>query len=108
MRFQAEVCEAPIIGDSEYDGGGAAMQLRERGLFLCSTRVSLEHPFYNTDEGRRAFKSLQALPDGVHSAQDGKVMVTVSISLPDKFESMMEREDDRYERLSGTEPSSKD
>ena len=84
------------------------MKLRKRGLFLCSKRVSLEHPFYNTDQGKEAFRLLEAsgesLPNGMWVSPDGKVMVTVSIDLPDKFKSIMERESERYEQLSDEEP----
>lgn len=107
-RFQAWVCERPIVGDSEYDGGGSAMQLRERGLFLCSNRVTLEHPFYNSEEGRIAFDKLsddkRNKEKGLWLSKEGKVMVSVSINIPDKFESFMAREDDRFNRLHEEKP----
>jgi hypothetical protein len=101
------VCERPLVGDSEYDGGGEAMQLRERGLFLCSSRVTLEHPFYNSEGGRAVFDKIaaseKAKMECISVAPDGKVMVTAEIDLPDKFGTFMARENDRFERLSTEE-----
>ena len=84
------------------------MQLRGHGLFLCSNRVTLEHPFYNSPKGRLEFEKL----GGVHStendclwvAQDGTVMITASIEIPEKFESFLTREDDRYNQFGDVEP----
>ena len=84
------------------------MQLRERGLFLCSNRVTLEHPFYNSEEGRIAFDKLsddkRNKEKGLWLSKEGKVMVSVSINIPDKFESFMAREDDRFNRLHEEKP----
>ena len=102
--LKAWVCECPIIGDTEYDGGGEAMQLRGNGLFLCSNRVTLEHPYYNTSVGRRDFEEMKKhegkANDAVWLAEDGTVMVGVSIPIPDKFEGFLKREEERYNRLS--------
>lgn len=110
-RHMSLVSECPLIGDSTYDGGGEAMQLRERGLFLCSNRVILEHPYYNTDEGKQAFSKLSKAElsnmDGLELSADGIVIVSVSIPIPDKFDSFMTREQERYERLADTEPNQK-
>lgn len=99
------MCERPIIGDTEYDGGGSAMQLRGNGLFLCSNRVILEHPYYNTPIGREEFEEMNKTADVAGNgdlwvADNGTVMVGVSIPIPDKFESFLQREEDRYNRLS--------
>jgi hypothetical protein len=108
LQLQSWVCERPIIGDSEYDGGGEAMQLRERGLFLCSNRVTLEHPFYNSEEGRTVFEKMSETERSKQQvlwvSAEGKIMVTAAIDIPDKFESFMTREEDRYNRLSTEEP----
>jgi hypothetical protein len=83
------------------------MQLRERGLFLCSSRVTLEHPFYNSEDGRVVFDKIpdseKARMEGISVAPDGKVTVAIEIDLPDKFDSFMTRENDRFERLSTEE-----
>ena len=83
------------------------MQFRERGLFLCSNRVTLEHPFFNTDDGKYVFAKI---PDSekekmecISIEPDGTVMVTAEIGIPDKFESFMTRENDRFERLATDE-----
>lgn len=84
------------------------MQLRERGLFLCSNKVSLEHPFYNTEEGRAVFDKLsekeRSHKKGLGLSSEGRVMVSVEIDIPDKFEDFMTREEDRYNRLSSQQP----
>jgi hypothetical protein len=98
------VCERPIIGDTEYDGGGSAMQLRGNGLFLSSNRVTLEHPYYNSPDGKQTFQaikeSLLANNASLWMAADGTVMVSASIPIPNKFDAFMKREEERYNLLS--------
>ena len=43
--------------------------------------------------------------EGLELSADGVVMVSVSIPIPDKFDSFMTREQERYERLADTEPN---
>lgn len=97
------MAERPLVGDKTYDGGGDAMQLRERGLFLCSNRVVLEHPYYNSEIGRKEFASLsdaaKSEMKGIEQAPDGTVLVRATIPLPQKFTNFMEREQSRYEQL---------
>ena len=105
-RHLSLVCECPIVGDNEYDGGGAAMNLRERGLFLCSNKVTLEHPFYNDlKEGDKSI--LGKLPekeqDGLWLSKEGKVMVTASIEPPEKFDSFVSKENDRFAKVVSSE-----
>lgn len=97
----------PIVGDKEYDGGEDAMDLRGRGLFLCSNRVSLDHPYFNTEIGRIEWESL---PDDekwangmIRLSDDGDeriVQVSVSIDLPGKFESFLKSEEERANKFS--------
>jgi 23S rRNA pseudouridine1911/1915/1917 synthase len=109
-RHMAWVCETPIIGDNDYDGGGDAMSLRERGLFLCSNRVTLEHPYYNTEHGRAIWDAMsekERLADGgemifVNEADNDTIMVTASIELPSKFESFLAWEQQRVEKFEDT------
>ncbi len=79
------------------------MQLRGNGLFLCSNRVTLEHPYYNTPVGRTDFESLwnkdKFAREGLWKTEDGTVMVTVEIPIPDKFNSVMRREEERFNIL---------
>lgn len=105
-RHMAWVKNCPIIGDTTYDGGGDAMSLRGRGLFLCSNKVSLEHPYYNSPEGRREWESLpetEKWANGVISlSEDGStVQVHASIDLPNKFYNFLANEGERYEILGG-------
>jgi 23S rRNA-/tRNA-specific pseudouridylate synthase len=104
-RHMAWVCDSPIIGDGEYDGGTEyTMRFRERGLFLCSNRISLEHPFYNSKEGRPIWEGLdEEVKYGKHLwlSEANRVMVTASIELPDKFENLLEREEERFHKFEG-------
>lgn len=84
------------------------MNFRERGLFLCSNNVVLEHPYYNSEEGRKEFENLsdeaKSSMKGVEQTPDGTVLVRASIPLPEKFTNFMEHEQDRYERLQAQDP----
>ena len=97
------VCGRPLVGDDEYDGGMDAMALRDRGLFLCSNRVTLEHPFYNSDTGRKIWNGLDEEDrrgvDSVYLSSEGKVMVTASIDLPAKFDNFLTHEQSRAEKF---------
>jgi hypothetical protein len=95
---QAWVCERPLVGDKDYDGAHPeAVKLRGRGLFLCSTAVMLEHPFYNTRPGREIWKSLDDSAknfDGCKlwmDQENDKVMVRASVELPKKFDTFLQR-----------------
>ena len=76
------------------------MQLRGRGLFLCSNKISLDHPYYNTEVGR---KEWDALPDKekwangkIYLSHDGTVVkVQLQIDLPKKFHTFLAREEER-------------
>lgn len=103
-RHMSWVKECPIVGDSTYDGGGDAMSLRGRGLFLCSNRVTLEHPYFNSVEGRAEWDALpekEKWAGGLISlSEDGTtVEVHASIDLPNKFQSFLEKERKRYDEL---------
>ena len=91
------------------------MCFRDRGLFLCSNSVTLEHPFFNSPQGSKEFnESLLSTAnsdvqnkDGheystyrLWKRDDGKIMVSVTISPPSKFENFMNREEERYVRFS--------
>jgi 23S rRNA-/tRNA-specific pseudouridylate synthase len=109
-RHMAWVCDRPIVGDDEYDGGTAdTMRFRGRGLFLCSNRIELEHPFYNSKEGRPVWDALlneeEKYGDKIWLSKSNRVMVTASIDLPEKFESLLTREEERFFKFAGDEPS---
>lgn len=91
------------MGDKEYDGNHqSAIKLRGRGLFLCSNRVTLEHPFYNTRAGRGVWDSLQESDKSFELGKlwvrqhDDTVMATASIPLSQKFESFLDRSEAAY------------
>jgi hypothetical protein len=105
--YKAWVKESPIVGDKEYDGGKEAMDLRGRGLFLCSNKVVLEHPYYNTEVGRKEWENLEdneKWRDGMIKLSDDSsgnsiVQVNVSIDLPGKFTSFLKTEGERADKF---------
>jgi hypothetical protein len=100
----ALVCECPLVGGKAHDGGGdPIMAFRERGLFLCSNRLIMEQPYYDTDVGRKEWETLD---DGVNFAggmlslsQEGIVRATASIELPTNFESFLTHEKVMYQNF---------
>jgi RluA family pseudouridine synthase len=97
-RHMANIKECPLIGDKTYDGGGTAIKLRNQGLFLCSNSVVLEHPFYNSNEGRKVFENLsEEKKRGLKVSQDGTILVSASIPIPEKFESFMKEEERQHD-----------
>lgn len=105
-RHMAWVRDCPLVGDKTYDGDGDASKLRGRGLFLCSNRVVLNHPYYNTGEGRAEWESL---PDSekwgngmIRFSEDGTTLeVHASVDLPDKFRTFLAAEERRHKKLGG-------
>ena len=86
------------------------MSLRDRGLFLCSTRVLLEHPYFNSPETIRTWNSSFAEKFdecNVGMSENGRLIMTAEVALPTKFESLLNHEEERYDKLGG-EPSSKE
>ncbi|KAL3767431.1 hypothetical protein ACHAW5_004824 [Stephanodiscus triporus] len=105
-RHMAWVCKSPIIGDTTYDDEDeSALRFRERGLFLCSNEIELEHPFYNTPSGRKIWRdmdrSVQSHGDAMlrEDADTGMVIVKARIELPEKFQSFIERERSRAKKF---------
>lgn len=104
-RHMAWVCNRPVLGDNEYGGtAGQGLNFRERGLFLCATGILLEHPFFNSDTGRGMWVGPNEGDNNqfakVFLADDNKVMVRAKLDLPNKFQSILNREAERYEKLS--------
>lgn len=93
-KYQAWVSQCPLLGDKLYDGGGLAKTLRENGFYLCSNRVTLEHPFYNTPQGKREWAAKRESVLGIKGGRDrvsiteeaGVVLVHCAIDLPAKFQ----------------------
>eukprot|EP00559_Dactyliosolen_fragilissimus_P004641 CAMPEP_0184860582 /NCGR_PEP_ID=MMETSP0580-20130426/5441_1 /TAXON_ID=1118495 /ORGANISM="Dactyliosolen fragilissimus" /LENGTH=557 /DNA_ID=CAMNT_0027357737 /DNA_START=150 /DNA_END=1823 /DNA_ORIENTATION=- len=104
-RHMSQVKACPLVGDSIYDGGGNAVHLRERGLFLCSNKIILEHPYYNTDIGKKEWLSMgdeEKYANGkIRLAEDGvTIQVHASIELPNKFRSFLSNEGERASKFS--------
>ena len=74
--------------------------MRDKGFYLCSNRVTLEHPYYNTHVGRKEWDAKKKKKetilgerrrgdDGssvlVTEEEDGTVVVHCGIDLPEKF-----------------------
>jgi hypothetical protein len=79
------------------------MSFRDRGLFLCSTRVVLEHPYYSSDDG-----TIEEWPQNFmqeyerctfFTNDDGRPAMAVEIPLPKKFDSLLNHEEERYQKL---------
>merc|ERR1712127_655997 len=117
-RHMAWVCERPLIGDKTYDmASESARYFREKkGLYLCSNKVVLEHPFYNSEDGRESWEKIMEnhrngilknkhIESGVlRISEDGTtVEVHVSIELPQKFEYLMRWEEERALRFSSND-----
>jgi len=99
-RHMAWDRDCPLVGDKTYDDGQPeSMAFRERGLFLCSNHVTLEHPYYNTPIGRKEWEILdddaKFAGGRVSLDDDGIVRVVASIDLPTKFESFLAHEEAR-------------
>lgn len=109
-RHMAWVCERALVGDKEYDGNHKeAVKLRGRGLFLCSNRVTLEHPFYNTRAGREVWnkmddkdKSFKGVKLWYFEERDS-VMVSASVDLPHKFSSFLDRSEEVFQKYAPEE-----
>ncbi|CAB9526744.1 Ribosomal large subunit pseudouridine synthase (Partial), partial [Seminavis robusta] len=105
-RHMAWVCERPLVGDKEYDGNHPdAVKLRGRGLFLCSNQITIEHPFYNTRAGRQVWESLADTDKPSElwvRPEDDMVMLTASITLPQKFHSLMDRSEAVYNKYAAS------
>jgi len=102
----AWVLKCPIVGDTTYDDDDdSAKRLRKRGLFLCSNKLVVEHPYYNTPDGYKQWMSMSQSEkrrygdEAVLYDEGGIVMVKASIDLPDKFNSFLEREGTRHDKF---------
>ena len=96
-RHMAWVCKRPLVGDRSYSGEiEMRQQFSEDGLYLCSNKVSLQHPYYNTAEGRKEWERLDDLEKYgggmIRLSDDGsdKVLVHAEIHLPRQFEDLLD------------------
>ncbi|GKZ01188.1 hypothetical protein MPSEU_001070200 [Mayamaea pseudoterrestris] len=119
-RHIAWVCERTLVGDSTYDGNAPeAMKFRGQGLFLTSTRVKLEHPFYNTEIGRIVWNTLgdkcasctrndTVGQHEVYEDESGRIIVAAEVELPVKFNRLLERANDRFFKFSLADDDTED
>mmetsp|Transcript_15843 Transcript_15843/g.23989 ORF Transcript_15843/g.23989 Transcript_15843/m.23989 type:complete len:553 (-) Transcript_15843:6-1664(-) len=94
-RHMAWTGNCPLLGDKTYDGGGPARLLRENGFYLCSNKIVIEHPFYNSPQGRSMWEKVKEdeikkcndHKENIRIAEesDGRVLVYAEIDLPSKF-----------------------
>jgi hypothetical protein len=61
-------------------------------MFLCSNKVTLQHPFYNTPEGKRQWENAPVVGDNrvKLTEENDTVLLNVEIALPSKFNTMMQ------------------
>lgn len=119
-RHMAWTYGTPIAGDPIY-GKPAGEELASssaiaestkkekryhRGLLLCSNRILLEHPYYNTPEGRRVWKQGLAREQGPQNGSSSSVYydqtedlvrVEAAIDLPEKFHKFLRSQRRRAE-----------
>lgn len=123
-RHMAWIANRPMVGDVEYDGNHpSARALRGNGLFLCATGIIHEHPYYNTIDGRLEWNKIRSDMDDVgvadhlkhhhnnhivsYNTATDQVMVSAKIEPPTKFQSLLQRESDRYHKFhTSSNPSS--
>mmetsp|Transcript_44229 Transcript_44229/g.44775 ORF Transcript_44229/g.44775 Transcript_44229/m.44775 type:complete len:121 (-) Transcript_44229:205-567(-) len=103
-----------LVGNTTYGDSNkkskAAHKRFGRGLMLCSNKVIVAHPFYNTEEGRLVWQDQKRLNQGVVDVAadaddgqigtlweraDGVVMVTVDMEPPPKFQGLLKAEEQR-------------
>ena len=68
--------------------------MRDKGFYLCSNKVTLGHPYYNSPAGRKEWNAKKETilgkmeGDGnarITEEEDGTVLVHCEIDLPAKF-----------------------
>ena len=101
-RHMAWECGCPLVGDSEYDEGTAsAMCFRDRGLFLCSTKVVVDHPYYNNAETIKQWPEnyIEKFEQCTAMVDEDRLIMTAEVPLPGKFESLLDHEEERYNKF---------
>jgi len=96
-RHMAWVCKRPLVGDRSYSGNiEMSKQFLDHGLYLCSNKVSLLHPYYNTEEGRKQWEALDTedkYRGGMICLSDdgsNKVLVHAEIEVPQYFQDLLD------------------
>jgi len=104
-RHMAKVKECPLLGDAVFargvesskvgECGGGMPVAKNLGLFLCSSAVRFNHPYYSgTDHIKSWGGSAQLLEEIGHRiafcSKSNMVVVKASIDLPQKFSDLLE------------------
>lgn len=93
----------PLVGDDQYDGNSEiARKFRDNGLFLASTRIKLEHPFYRNElaSSLDIKSNLHKFPFATFKAgNSGEVRMSAAIDIPEKFLKLLKREEERYDKF---------
>ena len=99
-RHMAWTGHCPLLGDKTYDGGGPARLLRDNGFYLCSNMIVIDHPFYNSPQGRSMWEKVKedemkkwSDHKNIRIAEesDGRVLVYAEIDLPSKFAELVQK-----------------
>lgn len=99
-RHMAWICRRPLAGDDLYAGALQATKFRRNGLYLCSNGITLDHPYYNTPQGRLDWDKMnksnhnQIITVKTSAAAGDKnddfiIRVNVSKQLPKRFGKLM-------------------
>mmetsp|Transcript_17669 Transcript_17669/g.51427 ORF Transcript_17669/g.51427 Transcript_17669/m.51427 type:complete len:531 (-) Transcript_17669:86-1678(-) len=95
-RHMAWECQRPLVGDKTYSGEIELQhQFLDHGLYLCSNKVTLEHPYYNTETGRREWEAMDDAAKycgGMIRLSEGgrRVLVHAEIPVPQDFYDLLE------------------
>jgi hypothetical protein len=107
-RQMAWMYNCPLVGDPLYgdDIIGEIDKRWHRGLMLCSNHLTLFHPYYNTEQGRREWERLDDAAKyqggSLRLTDSGEVLVSVSVPLPLKFQKSLETQEKRSQQYSTT------
>ena len=97
-RHMAWGCGRPLVGDRSYSSEVEfPHHFRDHGLMLCSNKVSLQHPYFNSAAGRKEWDALdesdpQKYANGMIRLSEDKstIMVHAEIDLPEKFQELLD------------------
>lgn len=100
-KHMAWVGKRPLVGDKSYSRDiEISKQFLDHELYLCSNKVSLLHPYYNTEEGRKEWEALdteEKYQGGMICLSDdesNKVLVHAEIDLPQHFQDLLDSASD--------------
>eukprot|EP00978_Attheya_sp_CCMP212_P028162 scaffold96532_cov43-Attheya_sp.AAC.3 len=109
-RHASLVLGCPIAGDELYDDGSegsVALRDKKDKIFLCSNEIVVEHPYYNTEQGRIEFQSGDPTTaaqntnytDSIREGDDGIIRVHARIDVPPVYTRFLAREERKLQRF---------